>query len=274
MKTLTKNLSVTCNNSIVSTIIENRGFSNVRLSADNVDKNVLSQWHALCNDLLSACYSVASARFNASANNEDISAIDCSPVYSALIPMWRFIGDINGHSLRSSQVVAETMISMSVCSKNRFSAEMSYVKSQKSNATKQLKMLESTNGASKESIQFIQSKIEKIDIEIEELKSVYGSVYKNYARTSNNAFYKFVEDYVADMAEKRLCQTEAEYQAEIEARKQARKDKKTQKTKAQKADNVVVDYSKLSYHELQSECKKRNMSTKGKKEELISRLSA
>lgn len=220
------------NNALVNSILANRGFSNARINAKTLDTEIVKEWHALLDNVHSASYHVASTCYNNSIL-DTTAPIDYSPIYSAMAKVWEYLGSINGGKLSSDANTATTLMSKATREAVKKSANLQYVLSQKSNSVRYLKQLESINGVKSETIEKVKSDIESFDNEIAQLKSESGNQFKQFAKCSASVFYKAVEDYIADMLEKRLCMTEEEVRAEAEAKRAERRAKTAQK-KAQK----------------------------------------
>jgi len=225
--------TVSTNNAIANAIIVNRGFSGSRLNGKNFDATIVKNLHARYDAIHSASYKVASAYYN----NEE--TVDLTPIYTALSALYAEIGEVNGAKLRNDEKVASVLVALATRQAVKKSADLQYVYSQKSNSMRYLRELESTKGARKETIEKVRKDIEGFDTKIAELKLESGNQYKQFAKSSASTFYKGLEDYLADMIEKRACMTEEEVQAEEEARRQARR-KKTAEKKAEKKSTEKV----------------------------------
>lgn len=224
--------ATTTNNSLINTILVNRGFSNARINSTMVDAETVKAWHGLLDNLHSASYHVAATSYNTEGE------VDYSPIYNAISKVWTYIGSVNGGKLRSDSNTALVLVSKATREAVKKSADLQYVYSQRSNSVRYLRELENTNGASADTIAKIHKDIEAFDVKIAELKAESGNQYKQFAKSSASAFYKAVEDYIADMLEVRLCMTEEEVQAEAEAKRQERR-KKTAEKKQQKQENLT-----------------------------------
>ena len=229
MTTTTFN-TVTTNNAIANAIIVNRGFSGAKLNGKDFDAEIVKELHKYYDTIHSACYKVASMKYNNADN------IDESPIYSALTELYKYIGEIKGAKLRNDDKVASVLESLAIRLAVRKSADLQYVYSQKSNSTRYLRDLENTNGACEDTIAKVKADIEEYDKKITELKGISGNQYKQFANSNANTFYKGLEDYLADMIEKRVCMTEEEVQKEEEERRLARR----QRTAEKKAEKKVA----------------------------------
>jgi len=216
-------------NKIADAIIVNRGFSGAKLNAKEFDAEMVKDLHKHYDAIHSACYAVASARYN------NVETIDESPIYSALSALYAYIGEVKGAKLRNDENVVNTLVVYASRHAVKKSADLQYVYSQKANSAKYLRELENTNGACAETIEKVKADIEGFDAQIEELKAISGNQYKEFAKSNASAFYKGLEDYLADMIEVRACMTEEEVQAELEAKRQARREKTAQKKKEKKS---------------------------------------
>lgn len=209
----------TTNNALVQTMLVNRGFSSYRINANSVPAETVQEWHKLLDELHGVAYHVASHAYNTDGE------VDYSPVYNVLGKVWKYLGEINGGKLRSDSNTALVVCSKATREAIKKSAELQYVYSQKSNSMRYLSELESTNGAEESTIAKVKNDIEKYDAQIEEMKTVYGNQYKQFAKCSASVFYKAMEDFIADMVEERLTMTEEEVQAEAEAKRKERRAK-------------------------------------------------
>lgn len=219
--------TIVSDNALVNAILVNRGFSNARINAMDLDAQIVKDWHSMLDTLHSVSYKVASIAYNTEGE------VDYSPIYTVIGKVWAYIGEVNGGKLRSDSNTALVICSKATTEKTKKSADLQYIYSQKSNSMRYLRELENTNGANPETIEKVKSDIEKFDAQITALKAEYGNQYKQFSKSSANAFYKAVEDYIADMLELRLTMTEEEVQAEAEAKRLERR-KKTAEKKAQK----------------------------------------
>ena len=217
----------TTNNSLINSILVNRGFSGSRINANDVDAQIVKEWHNLLDELHSASYKVASTSYNTAGE------VDYSPIYTSIAKVWNYIGSVNGGKLRSDSNTALVLCAKATREAVKKSAGLQYIYSQKSNSARYLRELESINGANPDTIEKVKSDIESYDKQIEELKAQSGNQFKQFAKCSAGVFYKAVEDYIADMLEARLTMTEEEVQAEAEAMRVERR-KKTAEKKAQK----------------------------------------
>lgn len=227
-------MSNSVNNSLINTILVNRGFSNARINSTMVDAETVKTWHGLLDNLHSASYHVASTSYNSEGE------VDYSPIYNAISKVWAYIGSVNGGKLRSDSNTALVLCAKATREAVKKSADLQYVYSQRSNSVKYLRDLENTNGASESTIEKIRKDIEGFDAKIAELKMESGNQYKQFAKSSASAFYKAVEDYIADMLEARLCMTEEEVQAEAEAKRLERRRKTAEKKAQKEAAEVAV----------------------------------
>lgn len=225
--------TTTTNNSLVNTIIVNRGFSNARINSKDVDATTVKDWHKILDELHSASYKVGSTCYNTEGE------VDYSPIYDAIRKVYDYIGKIKGAKLRSDSNTATVLCAKATTEKVKKSAELQYIESKKRNSVNYLRELEATNGACEDIIAKTRKDIEDFDKQIEELKAISGNQWKVYGKVSASAFYKSVEDYIADMIENRLTMTEEEVQAEAEAKRLARR-KKTAEKKAQKEAEAKV----------------------------------
>ena len=219
--------TTTNNNALINTLLANRGFSNARINAKDLDATIVKEWHDLLDRLHSASYTVASTSYNTSGN------VDYSPIYNVIGKVWAYIGEVNGGKLRSDENTALVLCSKATREAVKKSASLQYIYSQKNNSARYLRELENTNGANEKTIEKVRADIEEFNRQIEELKAESGNQYKQFAKCSPSVFYKAVEDYIADMLEDRLTMTEEEVQAEAEAKRLERR-KKTAEKKAQK----------------------------------------
>ena len=221
-------------NTIINAILANRGFTNKKVDSKIIDVETVREWHALLDELHSVAYEEMSARYNKSMDSHENLTTNVSlKFYDTMRKIYAYIGSINGATLKCDANVASIILSKSVCEKTRKSADLQYVLSQKSNSVKYLNELKSANGANPSTVEKIENDIVEFDEKIAELKTVAFSQYKAFHKTTSASFYKAVEDYIADMLEKRLCMTEAEVRAEAEAKRAERRAKTAQK-KAQK----------------------------------------
>lgn len=214
-------------NTIVSAILANRGFSNAKINAEILSAETVKEWHGLLDNLHSASYKVAAIAYNTEGQ------VDYSPIYTAIAKVWEYIGSVNGGKLRSDENTALVLCSKATKESVKKSADLQYVYSQKNNSARYLRELENTNGASEDTIAKVKADIAGFDEKIDELKKKSGNQYKEFSKVSAGAFYKSVEDFIADMIEERLTMTEEEVQAEAEAKRQERR-RKTAEKKAQK----------------------------------------
>ena len=245
---------MTTNNTLIDAILVNRGFSNAKINADTVSAETVKTWHNLLDDLHSASYKVAAIAYNTEGH------VDYSPIYTAIAKVWEYIGAVNGGKLRSDENTALVLCSKATRESVKKSADLQYVYSQKNNSAKYLRELENTNGASKETIAKVKADIVSFNEKIDKLKKQYGNQTKQFSKVSASAFYKSVEDFIADMIEERLTMTEEEVQAEAEAKRQERRRKTAEKKAAQKnaekktddhSDNqIYVDWCKENNYEV------------------------
>jgi hypothetical protein len=215
-------------NALVNLLLTNRGFSNAKINAKDIDATIVKEWHELLDRLHSAAYTVASTSYNNAGN------VDYSPIYNVVGKVWAYLGEVNGAKLRSDENTALVLCSKATREAVKKSANLQYVYSQKANSTRYLRTLESTLGTNPDTIAKVKKDIEEFEKQIEDLKKESGNQYKQFAKSSASAFYKAVEDYVADMLEDRLAMTEEEVQAEAEAKRQERRKKTAEKKAAQK----------------------------------------
>lgn len=226
-----KKTNLTTNNALVNGILANRGFSNRKINATDFDVDSVKTWHNVLDTLHNACYAVAATCYNSE------ETADYSPIYSAIKAVWDIIGEVNGGKLRSDENTATVLISKATREATRVSGDLAYVLSKKRNASKRLTELENTNGACEETINNLKKEISGYEDEIESLEGIYGNKYKEFAKVSAGAFYKAVEDFIADMLEERLAMTEEEVQAEAEKKRQERRAKTAKKNAQKKAES-------------------------------------
>lgn len=220
---------------LITTILANRGFNSAKVNSKDVDIEIVKEWHKMLDELHSIAYSEIATRFNKSLETTENTTTNVSiKFFDTMRKIYAYVGTINGATLKCDANTASVILAKSVCEKNRKSADLQYKLSQKSNSVRYLKELESANGTCEETIEKVKSDIAKLEEEIVDLKSIAFNSYKTFAKCSASAFYKSVEDYLADMIEKRLCLTEEEVKAEEEAKRIARRQRTAQK-KAQKA---------------------------------------
>lgn len=228
------------NTTLLNALLTNRGFSGAKIDVDNYAN--VKEWHALLDNLLNASYDVYSQTHNEAILDKG-TQINYSDLYGAWGAIRTYIGTVNGLLLNASYENAQVFSAHSITFRNKKSAALQFVYSQKSNATRYLNELKNINGANEDTIAHIEAEIEVYDAKIEELKGVSNNLFKDTTKVNKGQWYKFVEDYVADLCNKRLVMTEAEVQAEQEAIRQARRAKTAAKKTQKKAQAVKVEVS-------------------------------
>ena len=207
-----------------------RGFAGTRINADIMSAEDVKVWHEALNGLHNVAYDVASTRYNEAGSDAGILV---SKFYEALRKVYGLIGELdNGARLRADANCINTIVTMSTCQKAKKSAQLDYVMGQKRTDAQYLRTLENTNGADPKTIEKLRANIAEYDKQIEELKAESMNYYKQMGKTSASAFYKAIEDFLADQVEGRAIMTEEEVQAE----KKAKNAKVAEKRKAAKAN--------------------------------------
>lgn len=236
MSTTTNTTNVTVNNTLLDCIISNHGFASSRINAEQVSTDTLKDWHNTLDALLVSAYKVGSDAHN---NN----SADLSTIYADLSKVWGYFPTLpNGAKLKSDSDSAITMVTFATCEKNKYSADYTYKQSQIRLEKALLKERTIEDGITpkngmEDSVSHILETIENYTNELEDLKKVAYSISKQTTRVSKSAFYKKVEDYIAEKALGLLAKTNEEIEAEEKARKDAR-NKKANERKAQKKETI------------------------------------
>lgn len=206
-------------NNLTKQILVNRGFSNVMITSDSVDGAIVKEWHEKLDALHSCAYVIASCRYNGKDSGNATNR-----VFKLMGELYAMVGTLeNGASLRSDVATANTIVSFATRIKTSRSDLVSYYMGVKRNASRALNALSKVNGANPKAIEKFKAEIASADAEIEKLKKEADNIYKEVGKTSAKAFYKAVEDYIADMISGRMILSEEEVQAEKKALNAARK---------------------------------------------------
>lgn len=217
-------------NTLTTMLLVNRGFASNKVKTNDtlIDVVVVRKWHEALDALQSVAYDVASARYNGEVGNEAEALV--SRFYAVMQKVYGMIGELdNGARLRCDSATCNTIVSMAVCQKTKKSEEMAYLYSAKALEARRLAQLEKSNGAAEEAKAKHAENIQAYEEQIQALRKESMQIYKEYAKASKSAFYKAVEDFIADMIENRRCMSEAEVQAEKKALNEARKARRNKK---------------------------------------------
>lgn len=215
-------------NNITAMLLVNRGFAGRRIKTD---ENTLSteevrQWHEVLDALHSVAYDVASARYNGEVGDGCEALV--SRFYKVMQGVYGMIGTLdNGAKLRSDAATCNVIVGMATCQKSKKSEEIQYLMSAKSLEARRLAQLEKSNGASEEAKAKHAENIQAYEEQIQALRKESMQVWRQYSKSTKSAFYKAVEDFIADMIESRRCMTEEEVQAEkkaLDAERKARRE--------------------------------------------------
>lgn len=209
-----------------TTLLSNRGFAGYRIKKDmnGLSTEEIRQWHKCLDEVHSAAYDLTARRYNTEGADSGIIAVN--KVYNALRDVYALVGELpNGAKLRSDANSAEVVCAYAVTNKSVKSPEMQYKYSQLANSKRYLKSLEEKTGTPEASIAAVKADIAKYEEEIADLKTEEFNLYKRLSKSTASSFYKAMEDFIADMIQKRAILTEEEVQAEKEAQKAARKAK-------------------------------------------------
>lgn len=201
-------------------LLINRKYASAK--ANKKDMGVdFKPWDEVMHNLYSSAYSVVSKRYNGTA------APALSPVYEAMKAVYALIGELeNGATLRCDAGAANTFISLAGGMKGMNSAKMQELKDKKRTLKKDLEELLHTAGASADSIQALQKKLDAQDVKIEKEKKKEWATWKDFRPVNFSTFEKNAEIFLADMIEARKAMTLEDLEAEKKARKDAKKAKK------------------------------------------------
>lgn len=204
---------------LINALTSNRGFSNVSVNGEQIEKDELTRWHGVLDALHSCAYTIASCRYNGKDSGNASNR-----VFSLMSELYAMVGKLdNGATLRSDIATANTIVSFATVNKAVKSPALQYQLSKKSNATRTLNALLETKGANQGAIKALELEIKEAEKQIEELKKADFNLYKRVSKSSAKSFYKSVEDFIADMILNRSILSEAEVQAEKKALNAARK---------------------------------------------------
>ena len=218
-------------NKYATALMATRGFAGTRINADIMSAEDVKVWHNALNALHSVAYEVAATRYNQAGS--DAGTI-VSQFYGALREVYNLIGELdNGARLRADANCINTIIAMATCQRAKKSAQLDYVQGQKRTDAQYLRSLEKTNGADPKTIEKLRANIAEYDKQIEALKAESMNYFKEMGKCSASAFYKSVEDFLADQVAGRAIMTEEEVAAE----KRAKNAKVAEKRKAAKKGN-------------------------------------
>ena len=201
-------------------LLINRKYASAK--ANKKDMGVdFKPWNEAMHTLYNSAYGVVSKRYNGT------DAPTLSPVYEAMKAVYALIGELeNGATLRCDAGAANTFISLAGGMKGMNSAKMQELKDKKRTLKKNLEDLLHTAGASADSIQALQKKLDAQDAKIEKEKEKEWTTWKDFRPVSFSTFEKNAEIFLADMIEARKAMTLAELEAEKQARKDAKKEKR------------------------------------------------
>ena len=229
--------TVTVNSALVNAILANRGFKSRKVEAEQISNNesTLKQYHAILDDLLRISYNC----FADSYNRKEVNTENTNKLYAKVRELFALLGELeNGVTLKADADTATVLTSLSCKESTIYSAKMQYLRSCVSNDKKAIAKMLSENGTVMNGMEgayaMAKARIEETEKQIEEEKLVENAVKRSFTRVKADAWYKALENYLADVISNALIKTSEEIEAEEKARKEARNKKNNAKKRAKK----------------------------------------
>lgn len=210
-----------------------------KLTGDKIGVDNYAMWTAAMENARLSFYAYWFAKdYNAKleANGKDTKDIQNQKdaAHKALVSLLTIIGEVNGHPLRKSNDMLDTLLHLSTKNKDALAGEAELVASQIKNYKSQLK-----DGGNDDFIADIEEKLTAAEEKLRLLKKTVGSSKVDDGRASYASFCKAVERELAKYVTMQLSKTpeeldkeEAERKAKSKANAKANRQRKRAAAKA------------------------------------------
>lgn len=215
----------------------NKQFKKNKINAGSLGFAEFSAWKKAIVNALNAAYKVAEYRHNNMGNKDIIKACDMTPVYEAIRPIIRLIGEVNGDTLRAENV-AEMFVAKSIRYRGIDITEaMAHARCNYTSARDAFNNAEQGTMSDKDfeaKLARLEKAKDDAEAEVKRLEDEPGNTKNIPDMQSETTFIKTIQEALGDAITNQCARPYDEIVADKAAREQARKDKRRANKNAKK----------------------------------------
>lgn len=221
-----KNVATT---TLVNALVYNNRFASVKLDADQLGAEGLSQWKSIVLGLQRSAYEVGAYCENNGLKVES-NTVNKTPVYDALRVILNSLGEVKGHKLYANEEAVIAIIGYACRRANLDSPELKLCLTRMSGLRREITLAKSVNGLNPDYIKELEDDLAKAEEKKVELLATADMRIKQVTMSNASSFRLDLEHYLARVIGGQLAKS----LAELDAEEAERKAKRAEKAKARK----------------------------------------
>ena len=222
-----KNVATTT--TLVDALVYNNRFASVKLDADQLGAEGLSQWKSIVLGLQRSAYEVGAYCENNGLKVEN-STVNKTPVYDALRVILNSLGEVNGHKLYANEEAVIAIVGYACRRANLDSPELKLCLTRMSSLRREITLAKGVNGLNPDYIKELEEDLAKAEEKKAELLATADMRIKQVTMSNASSFRLDLEHYLARVISGQLAKS----LEELDAEEAERKAKRAEKAKARK----------------------------------------